>query len=206
MIVIINYEMGNIASVQNALNKIGKESIISNDYNEINSATHLILPGVGAFGDGMKKLETLGLVDILRTKIMVDKTPLLGICLGMQLLAEKSYEKGEHEGLGIIKGKVMGFLGNDERIPHVGWNNIKVEKDSILLKGIEDLCFYFVHSYYFACENNQDIASSCQYERTFTSHIENQNIFATQFHPEKSQASGLQLLSNFCQLHKKAIC
>jgi len=198
-IVIINYNMGNLTSVANAIEYIGEKPIISNKIEDIKNADYIILPGVGAFKDGMKNINKLGITDTLKKQIIKEKKPLLGICLGMQLLAKEGYEGGLTKGLGYLKGKVIKFNFKDKslRIPHIGWNEVNFKKDSPFLfnlKKSED--FYFVHSYYLIPEENI-ILGTCDYGREFVTCIQKDNIFATQFHPEKSQKPGLQILKNF---------
>lgn len=197
-VVIIDYKMGNVASVNKALASIGASVVVSGEPKDIERATHLVLPGVGAFGDGMRNLRRQGLIPLLRRKVLADKTPFLGICLGMQLLAEKGYEFGMHRGLGWIPGtaaklKPAGGL----RLPHIGWNDITVTKNSALWQKITDFNFYFVHSYHVKCIDAKIVMATCSHGETFAAALQQGNIFATQFHPEKSQASGLQLLKNF---------
>ncbi len=193
-VVIIDYKMGNVASVAKALNKLGYKNKLSNKKTDIQKATHLILPGVGAFGDGIKNLIELGLVDILNKKIIEQKTPFLGICLGMQLLAERGLEFGTHKGLGWIKGDVVKLKA--PRLPHIGWNNIKILNKNIL-HDIPDNNFYFVHSYILKPKNKSIVSATCKYGMGFPAVMQQKNIFATQFHPEKSQLAGLKVLENF---------
>jgi len=199
-IVIIDYKMGNLRSVQKAFEKVGAEAVISNDHETILQAAKLVLPGVGSFKDGMKHLKELELIDILNQKVIEDKTPILGICLGMQLFASKSYENGETEGLSWIDAEIVKFEFNEKKlkVPHVGWNEAKFNKKScILFSDIDNQKdFYFVHSFYFKENENVTIATT-NYGFEFTSAINKNNIFATQFHPEKSQTDGLQILKNF---------
>ncbi|PIF03807.1 MAG: imidazole glycerol phosphate synthase subunit HisH [Arcobacter sp.] len=202
-LVIIDYKMGNLRSVQKAFEKVGVDAIISHDHKTILKASKLVLPGVGAFKDGMKYLQELGLIEILNKKVIEEKTPLLGICLGMQLLAKKSTENGETLGLGFIDAEVVKFKFDVKhlKIPHVGWNEISYQKEkSNLFKDIENRKdFYFVHSYYFKPNEEVTIATT-NYGFEFTSAIAKNNIFATQFHPEKSQSDGLQMLKNFWEI------
>ncbi len=186
--------MGNVASVAKALDKLGFKNKLSNKKSDIEKATHLILPGVGAFGDGIKNLTELGLINLLTKRVVEQGTPFLGICLGMQLLAEKGHEFGIHEGLGWIKGEVVRL--KSPKLPHIGWNNIKIIKKSIL-NDIPDNNFYFVHSYVLKPKNKSIIAATCKYGVEFPAVIQYKNIFATQFHPEKSQLSGLAIINNF---------
>ncbi|MCD4761437.1 imidazole glycerol phosphate synthase subunit HisH [bacterium] len=201
MILIIDYNMGNVASVKKAFKKISSEAIISKDKEKIKKAKYIVLPGVGAFGDGMKNLKKFDLIEPLYKKVIKEKTPFLGICLGMQLLAEKSFEFGEHHGLGWIRGEVIKLnTKKNLRLPHIGWNDIKIKQKNKIFKNITDYNFYFVHSYRLIPDNKSIITSTCQYGDEFASSIQQNNIFATQFHPEKSQITGLQLLKNFLGL------
>ncbi len=201
--VIIDYKMGNVASVKKAFQKIGASIVISNKKTAIERADYLILPGVGAFRDGIKNLKKLGLVKLLTKKVLKDKVPFLGICLGMQLLAEKGQEFGVHDGLGWIKGEAVKLNGEGLRLPHVGWDDIKVNKEnSVILDDIPDNNFYFAHSYYLKPADKKIISSTCDYGDIFPASIHKDNIFATQFHPEKSQNSGLRLLENFLNYAK----
>lgn len=198
-IVIIDYGMGNLRSVQKAFEKIGFVAIISSDHGTIKQASHIVLPGVGAFGDAMKNLQKLGLVEVLNEEVLQNKKPFLGICLGMQLLADKSYENGEHKGFGWIEGEVVRFDTKENlKVPHVGWNSVKYTKPSLLFNTLSDESdFYFVHSYHFKAKNKEDILSITDYGFDFVSSVAKDNIFGVQFHPEKSQESGLKILQNF---------
>ncbi|MGJ0302811.1 imidazole glycerol phosphate synthase subunit HisH [Aliarcobacter cryaerophilus] len=198
--------MGNLRSVQKAFEKVGCDAIISNDIGTIQNADKLVLPGVGAFKDGMKYLKELNLIEILNKKVVEEKTPLLGICLGMQLLAKKSYENGETLGLGWIDAEVVkfDFTESDKKlkIPHVGWNNVNYKNENLLFKNIPSGSdFYFVHSYHFKTLNKSTISSVTDYGFDFVSSINKDNIFAFQFHPEKSQTVGLKLIENFVNLN-----
>lgn len=186
--------MGNVASVKKAFEKIGANVKISNSKQDIEKAGFLILPGVGAFGDGMANLTRLGLIDVLNKAVIKNRTPFLGICLGMQLLADKGHEFGLHKGLGWIKGETIKLKSN--RLPHIGWNDVKILKNDLFTE-IPDKNFYFVHSYVLSPTNKKIIASTTKYGTVFPSSIQYKNIFATQFHPEKSQLTGLKLLENF---------
>jgi len=206
-IVIIDYGMGNLRSVQKAFEKVGFPAVITNDHTLIKKASHIVLPGVGAFGDAMKNLHTLGLDKLLHVEILEHKKPFLGICLGMQLIAEKSYEFGEHQGLGWIEGaEVVRFKEGSLKIPHIGWNEVNFHNPSVLFEGIPNHSnFYFVHSYYFQAPLTYAIGE-CEYDHSFVCAIQKNNIFATQFHPEKSQTHGLAIIKNFAHLKKEDLC
>lgn len=199
MIVIVDYDMGNLRSIAKALEYVGGDVIISSKPEDLKKAEKIVLPGVGAFRDGMANLQKKGLDLVLNEEVNKNKKPFLGICLGMQLLADKSYEFGEWNGLGFISGEVKKFdINKKYKIPHVGWNNVKIIYEHPLLKGIKDNSdFYFVHSYHLICKDKKAIAGTCEYGGDFTAMVAKDNIFATQFHPEKSQKSGLKLLENF---------
>lgn len=206
-IVIIDYNMGNLRSVQKAFEKVGSNAIITNDHETIRKADKIVLPGVGSFKDGMKHLGELGLIEILNEEVVKKKKPFLGICLGMQLLASKSYENGETEGFGWINAEVVKFDFSDEnkklKIPHVGWNEITFKNKNTLLENVEEFSdFYFVHSYYF--QTDEDIVTTyTEYGFNFISSFNKDNIYAFQFHPEKSQVVGLKLIENFVNLGMK---
>ncbi len=202
MIAIIDYGVGNLSSVGNALKSIGVEAEITNDPAKIRAADKIILPGVGAFKAGMENLQKLKLVEILQEEVMVKKKPFLGICLGMQLIFTKSYEDGETKGLGWIKGEVVRFDVEKQGlcVPHIGWNEVQCDTNSLLFKdGPEIQHFYFVHSFYPIPEEKISIGV-CNYGIDFTAVLQKENIFATQFHPEKSQHEGLELLRRFAVL------
>lgn len=196
-IVIIDYGAGNLRSVEKAFNKLGYNAVISADTDAINAASHIVLPGVGAFKDSIGLLRGKGLDAVIADNIAKGK-PLLGICLGMQMLFERSFEDGEHRGLGILRGDVIKF-DVDLKIPHIGWNEALSTYDSRLYRGVCDRNFYFVHSYY--------VPSECAYANVkttygieFTSGVESGNVFGVQFHPEKSGDTGLKLLDNFANI------
>lgn len=199
MTVIIDYGMGNLFSVENALKHLGVEVKISNHKEDIQKADKLILPGVGAFPDGMRNLKKLGLVEILEEEILKNKKPFLGICLGMQLLATEGEEVELTKGLGWIAGRVRRFQVDEAkfRIPHIGWNDLILEKEPPLFRGIEQLTFYFVHSYHLVPEDSSAVSAVCNYGENFAAAVQKDNIFGVQFHPEKSQKSGLRVLKNF---------
>jgi glutamine amidotransferase len=200
VIAIIDYGMGNLRSVQKALEKVGHPAEITSDPQVVRRADRIVLPGVGAFQDAIAELRRHGLVESLLDSIHSGK-PFLGICLGLQLLFEKSYENGEHEGLGVLRGDVVRFeLPDEYTIPHMGWNQLHFRRRPPILEGIEEgAYFYFVHSYYVAPRDAEVIALETDYGQPFCSMIWRENIFATQFHPEKSQAQGLRLLKNFAE-------
>ncbi len=209
-IVIVDYRMGNLRSVQKAFEAIGVNALITNDPARIRAAGKIVLPGVGAFKDAMNNLRTLGLIDVLNTEVRERKKPFLGICLGMQLIATKSYEFGETEGLGWIDAQIVRFDFSGEnvplKIPHVGWNSVTQTNPSPLFADIPDKSdFYFVHSYYFQ-GNPRESSSLTDYGIDFISSVHRDNIYATQFHPEKSQLYGLQLLKNFAALEDGPSC
>lgn len=198
VIAIIDYQMGNLRSVQKGFEKVGHAAIISSDPHELAAADKLVLPGVGAFQDAMAELKRRDLVSPIRDAISSGK-PFLGICLGLQLLFELSYEDGEHEGLGVLSGKVVRFeVPAEYKVPHMGWNQARIVRRVPILEGIEDEAyFYFVHSYYVVPADLDCVLIETDYFRPFCAMIGRQNLFATQFHPEKSQRDGLQLLRNF---------
>lgn len=201
MIGIIDYNMGNLRNVQKGFEKVGFSSRITSDPNQLAEATHLVLPGVGAFGDAMEELRRRGLVEPIREAIQREK-PFLGICLGLQLLMERSYEDGVHEGLGILPGEVVRFdLPTEYAVPHMGWNQLHIRQPNPLLNGIDEGDYvYFVHSYYVVPQDPSVIATETDYGVMFCSSIGRGRLFATQFHPEKSQAVGLRMLENFARL------
>ncbi len=197
-ICIIDYKLGNIASIYNALKDLNQNVIVSNIKGEISKSSHIVLPGVGSFKQGMKGLKDLNLIEILNEEVIDKKKYFLGICLGMQLIASKSFEDGVTSGLDWIKGDVIKIIKTKNiKIPHMGWNEVNFSK-SILYKGIKKFSsFYFVHSYYLKPKNNNIISGTCVHGDKITSSVEKDNIFATQFHPEKSHDVGLKLLKNF---------
>ncbi|MEK7286543.1 MAG: imidazole glycerol phosphate synthase subunit HisH [Nitrospirota bacterium] len=199
-IVIVDYGSGNLRSVQKGFEKTGHLATITNNPNDILDATHVVLPGVGAFSTCMKNLEVLHLLGPIK-KAITDGKPYLGICLGLQILFTEGEEFGSFPGLNIIPGKVVRFPKTVRKVPHIGWNQIHIENKSDVLGGIaENSYFYFVHSYYGVPEKQDCVATTTQYDGvTFASAITKDNIFACQFHPEKSQAKGLALLSNFAK-------
>lgn len=201
-VAIIDYGMGNVFSVKNALDAIKAENLVSSDSYAISNATHIVLPGVGAFAEGMDSLRNLNLISVLEDEVRFRKKPFLGICLGMQLIASESNEHGVHAGLDWIKGCVRRFERDERRytIPHMGWNDVTSNKGNILFRGISKPVFYFMHSYHFDVLDKKNISSRCNYGGEFVASVQKDNIFGVQFHPEKSQKSGLQLLNNFLGL------
>ena len=200
-IVIIDYGMGNLRSVQKGFERIGFEAKITRSKREIEGAAGIVLPGVGAFKDCMENLERFGLIEPLLQSIEKGK-PYLGICLGLQILFSESEEFGSHRGLDVIKGKVLRFRPDPEyKVPHMGWNTIEVTRQAPMLQGIKSGdFFYFVHSYYVIPEEKEWIATVTNYGGPFVSGIWKENLFAIQFHPEKSQQKGLRVLENFTKL------
>lgn len=200
MIVVVDYGMGNIRSVSKAFEACGADVTVSSRPEDLAKAERIVLPGVGAFGDSMANLKKRGLIDPLREEVLGRKKPYFGICLGMQILAERGEEKGDHKGLGWLQGSTVMFQLADPqlKVPHIGWNDIRIVKDGPLWKGLgRKLDFYFVHSFHFATADASDVAAVCNYGIDFTAAVLHENIFATQFHPEKSQESGLQIIRNF---------
>ena len=201
MIAIIDYDAGNIKSVEKAIHYLGEETTETRDPQTLLNADKVILPGVGSFGQAMENLHTYGLVPVIH-EIVEKKTPFLGICLGLQLLFESSEETPGVEGLGILKGKIVKIPpAPGLKIPHMGWNNIKVKEDSRLFKGLpENPYVYFVHSYYLQADDEDIVAATTEYGVKIHAAVEKDNIFACQFHPEKSSTVGLQILKNFVSL------
>jgi glutamine amidotransferase len=196
VIAVIDYGMGNLRSVEKALEKVGAQVTVTRDADEITAADKLVLPGVGAFGDAMKNLQKRGLVDVIRREVDAGK-PFLGICLGLDLIFEESDEHGLHTGFGFLPGRVE-LLPTRMKIPHIGWNQIIIRKESKLLAGIPDgSYFYFVHSYAVVPREESDILCTTDYGCEFVSAVERDNITALQFHPEKSSSLGLKILENF---------
>lgn len=200
MVAIIDYGMGNVASVQKALNFLKIESVITDDHKVIKEAKSILLPGVGSFAQGMKNLNDRGLVELLTNEVVVKKKNFIGICLGMQLIMEKGMEPFECKGLGWVKGSVVKFELKDLNIPHMGWNNIRVLNDTYY-KDCQTDDFYFIHSYHVVPEDKGDIATTVNYGFDVVASIQKDNIFATQFHPEKSQNAGLSLLKTFFEIN-----
>ena len=201
MIAIIDYDAGNVKSVEKALQFLGQEVVLTRDKELLLKADKVILPGVGAFGNAMEKLHQYGLVEVIH-QIVEKKTPFLGICLGLQLMFESSEETPGVEGLGLLKGKIVRIPEkNGLKVPHVGWNDLQFPKESRLFKGFEGGEYvYFVHSYYLEAEDEKDVAATTEYGVHIHAAVEHDNIFACQFHPEKSASVGLQILKNFVEL------
>lgn len=201
MIAIIDYDAGNIKSVEKALKTLGQDVLVTRDAETILSADRVILPGVGSFGDAMGKLHDYQLVDVIK-KVVDKKTPFLGICLGLQLLFESSEETPGVEGLGILKGKIVKIPDNGElKIPHMGWNSLCFQNEGRLFANLpQDSYVYFVHSYYLQAEEEEIVKATTDYSTCIHASVEKDNVFACQFHPEKSSDVGLTILKNFCTL------
>jgi glutamine amidotransferase len=205
MIVVVDYRMGNLGSIANILRKVGADAIISGDSSVIANAAKLILPGVGAFDEGMKNIDALGLHDILDRRVLLDHVPTLGICLGMQLMARSS-EEGTNPGLGWIDADVKRFRfpsnSTQLKVPHMGWNTVKLIQPDGLLSGFtEEPRFYFVHSYHVLCHAAKDVLATAHYGFDFTAAFRHGNLVGVQFHPEKSHQFGLKLFRNFLECY-----
>lgn len=203
MIVIVDYGMGNLRSIQNKIERLDASVIISSNLDDIERADRLILPGVGAFDAAMANLKRLGMIPVLDRKVLTDRTPILGICLGMQLFSRFS-EEGNVEGLGWIDARTIRFdfggNGHGLKIPHMGWNSVTVRKPSPVLDGIDlNANFYFVHSYHVRCNDATDVLTTTDYGLEFASMVQHENIVGAQFHPEKSHFHGVRLLENFAR-------
>ena len=198
MITVVDYGMGNLRSVAKALEKVGLDVKVSSEPKDVENAKAIVVPGVGAFGDAMHNLDRLNLLEPVIKSIKAGK-PYLGICLGLQILFEYGYEFGEHEGLGILKGKVIRFENKEGyKVPHMGWNQVWIKQEEGLFSDIKNgEYYYFVHSFYAVPSDTSDIAATTDYSVDFCSAVQKENIWAVQFHPEKSQKAGLQLLKNF---------
>lgn len=203
MVAIIDYDAGNIKSVEKAWHYLGEEAVITRDRDTILGADRVILPGVGAFGDAMEKLRTYELDKVIQ-EVVAKNTPFLGICLGLQLLFESSEESEGVEGLGILKGKVVRLPEeSDMKIPHIGWNSLKYPNPGRLFTGIaEDSYVYFVHSYYLQSKDPSIVTATTEYGTLIHASVEQGNVFACQFHPEKSSEVGMQILKNFLTISK----
>lgn len=202
MVAIIDYDAGNVRSVEKAVISLGAEALITRDPAEINRSDHVILPGVGAFGDAMGKLERYGLIPVIK-EIAKSGKPFLGICLGEQLLFEKSEEAPGVGGLGILKGEVKKLSGADGlKVPNIGWNSLEIRNGGRLLDHIKNGTFvYFVHSYYVRAEDVSVVTATIDYGETVDAAVEKDNVFAVQFHPEKSSDDGIKILENFLNVH-----
>jgi glutamine amidotransferase len=199
MIVIIDYNMGNVGSIYNMIKKLGYESRITSSLDEIKKANKIILPGVGSFDNGIMNLKKMGLLEILNYKVLQEKVPIIGICLGMQLMTKKS-EEGKLEGLGWINGETIKFVSDKYKVPHMGWNTVNIKKYSKLFEGMDgEIRFYFVHSYYVKCSDAEDTLTTTYYINEFVSSFERNNIIGVQFHPEKSHKFGMQIFRNFIE-------
>lgn len=198
MIAIIDYDAGNIKSVEKALISLGAEVIITRDPEQIISADKVVLPGVGSFGNAMEKLENYNLISVIK-EVIEQGTPFLGICLGLQLLFEKSDESVGSKGLGILKGEIIRIPEKEGlKVPHMGWNSLRFPKKSILFQGVKENSYvYFVHSYYLKATNELIVAGTTEYNILIHGAIEHENVFGCQFHPEKSSDVGLAILRNF---------
>ena len=201
MIAIIDYDAGNLKSVEKALIALGEEVMVSRDSSEILQADKVILPGVGSFGDAMNNLDRFGLVDTIKNVVAKD-TPFLGICLGLQLLFKESEETPGAEGLNLLPGKIFKIPAKEGfKIPHMGWNSIEIKPQAKLFKDIPNQSYvYFVHSYYLKAQDEQIVAASTEYSTHIHASVESGNVFACQFHPEKSSDIGIQILKNFVEL------
>ena len=201
MIAIIDYGMGNLRSVQKAFEKVGHQAIVTSAPAQVAAAAKVVLPGVGAFEDAAAELRRLNLVKPVLQAIDSGK-PFLGICLGLQLLFDVSYENGRHEGLGVLRGECVRFdLPKDFAVPHMGWNQLNIRRPAPVLSGIAEGAYvYFVHSYYVVPKDAEVIAAETDYGGPFCAMVWRDNVFATQFHPEKSQAEGLKMLKNFAEM------
>jgi glutamine amidotransferase len=207
-IVIVDYGSGNILSAKQSFlktsndNNLNADIFISNNPKDIETSSHIVLPGQGAFKSCMEGLKNIpGMIESLKENIVTNKKPFLGICVGMQLLANTSYENGEHKGLGWIEGEIKKLKVGRLKLPHMGWNNVKIKKNPITKNFFSDTGeFYFVHSYYFDCYDGSNIIGSTHYGIDFPSIVVKENIYGVQFHPEKSSHQGLQLIKNFLLL------
>jgi glutamine amidotransferase len=201
-IIIVDYGMGNLRSVQKKFERINVNAEITGDVVKISNAKRLVLPGVGHFANGVKKLKESGIWDVLNKSVLIDRVPIIGICLGMQLMAKKS-EEGDIEGFGWFDANVVRFRVSDKikyKVPQMGWNNVSISKENPFFKGIDpESQFYFVHSYHWVCNNVADELTSTIYDYKFTSAVCRDNILGVQFHPEKSHGQGELLLKNFIE-------
>lgn len=199
-VAIVNYGMGNLASVRRAFEDIGADAYIANHPDDLDKADRVVLPGVGAFAEGMRGLQEGGWVDVLQDVVIRQRRPMMGICLGMQMLASVGHEGGLTGGLGFIPGEIkrLDMLGCKLRIPHVGWNEVEYKANDALFREIPDLSdFYFVHSFAFEPESDKHLMATTRYDCTFAAVVKKDNVYGCQFHPEKSSKAGRQLLKNF---------
>ncbi len=205
MIAVIDYGVGNLFSLCSSLKYIGAECTVSSDIKEIKKADKIILPGVGAFADAKAKLDALGLTANIKA-LAADGKQIMGICLGMQLLFERSFEFGEHEGLGLLSGSIIpmrGYIDSKLKVPHIGWNALDIKRESKLLRYVKSKeCVYFVHSY-FASDCDDSVIATAEYGKSLTAAVERANIMGCQFHPEKSGDVGMRILRAFCEEDKK---
>ena len=205
MVAIIDYDAGNIKSVEKAFKYLGADTVVTRDATDIIRADRVVLPGVGAFGDAMRKLNEYGLADVIK-EVTNKQTPFLGICLGLQLLFDSSDESKDAEGLGILRGKIVKFPnidseGNYYKVPQIGWNNLNFPREGRLFKGLGfDAFVYFVHSYYLDAADKSIVTATSDYSVRIDASVESGNVFACQFHPEKSADVGMQILTNFMQV------
>lgn len=201
IVCILDFCSGNVGSVRNIFRAFSDHVIISNEPYDIEGATHLVLPGVGAFGAAMEKIRRYIPIQILEEVVLHKKKPFLGICVGMQVLADKGLEYGEHAGLGWIQGVVKKLESGEQPLPHVGWNDIKITKSTPLLNGLDAIRdFYFVHSYAFSVQDRSQVCAVAEHGETFDCVLNQGNIFGVQFHPEKSQKAGQRLVKNFLEI------
>lgn len=202
-IAIIDCGISNLGSISQTISNLGYTPIIVSNPEYLIGKSHIIFPGQGTFGEGMRRLVSLGWNEILRSEVVDQGTPILGICLGMQLLAKTGNEGGLLDGLGFLDGEVCKLSNNSFRIPHIGWNTVIQSQESRLYSGIpQEIDFYFSHSFVMNVDHDSIVTSTCNYGQTFTASVECENIFGTQFHPEKSSKAGRQILKNFCEIDK----
>lgn len=201
MVAIIDYGVGNLFSLKSSFAKIGADAVVTSDEKVIKNADKILLPGVGAFADAANKLRASGLGELLKQQVQTGKY-VMGICLGMQLLFDKSFEYGEHEGLGLLRGNIVpmkGYVDERLKVPHIGWNGLHFTRPHFLFEGIkEGDCAYFVHSYY-AADCNESVIATTEYDKPITASVAKDNVLGCQFHPEKSGDVGLKILENFCR-------
>ena len=197
---LVDYKMGNLQSVRNSCEFLGEQVRLVSSARELEGLSHLVLPGVGAFFEGMSNLEKQGLVEAIGRRVERGDIFLLGICLGMQLLADEGHEGGDKKGMGLVKGDVHRLEDTQVRLPHIGWNNIKIRQNNPLLPNEFEGDFYFVHSFFLDAQNPQNVIATCDYGREFPCAVQSGNVFGVQFHPEKSHGLGLELLKRFFKL------